>query len=118
MPALEEVEEDEEDDEEDEEDEEGEGGDEAEGGSEEGGGSEEEEDEELADLQLVLQLVLDEEDESDETMEELRFLARTRLGPGADSLHPSWGASSVDELPPDRLRSLCLMVLAQESVVQ
>jgi len=54
------------------------------------------------------------EDETGETIEELRFYARSRLGPQANALHPSWGASSVDTLASDRLRNLCLLIIEQE----
>ena len=50
-------------------------------------------------------------DESEEAIGELRFFARSRLGPQADNLHASWGASTVDEVPADRLRHLCWLLL-------
>ena len=50
-------------------------------------------------------------DESEEAIGELRFFARSRLGPQADNLHASWGASTVDEVPADRLRHLCWVLL-------
>jgi len=50
-----------------------------------------------------------------ETIAELRFFARSRLGFQADHLHGSWGARSVDDLPIDRLRHLCWLLLQHEA---
>ena len=52
--------------------------------------------------------------ETDEVLGELRFFARSRLGMQADHLHASWGAPNVDQLPADRLRHLCWLLLQQE----
>ena len=59
-------------------------------------------------------MVADEDDEAEETIEELRFYARSRLGDQAHHLHPSWGARSVNELSPRALRGLCHLILLQE----
>ena len=45
---------------------------------------------------------------------EIRFYVRSRLGEQADHLHASWGATSIDDLPVDRLRDLCGLILNQE----
>ena len=65
------------------------------------------------DVEAVAQLAFSQA-ETPEALSELRFYARSRLGPQADMLHQSWGARTVDELDVDRLRHLSVLLLAQE----
>ena len=61
-------------------------------------------------LQAIAALVVSNEEGPDE-LAELCFFARSRLGNQAEHLHSSWGARRVDELPADRLRHLCWLLL-------
>ena len=65
-------------------------------------------------LEEIANLVNAVDDDSEPTLSELRFFARSRLGPQADNLHASWGASTVDGLNADQVRHLCWLLLAGE----
>ena len=86
-----------------------------------GSGSNATDDDSESDASASLQQELDEvaglvtsHDESEAALTELVFYARSRLGPQADQMHASWGATRVEDIQTDRLRQLCWMLLQQE----